>query len=126
MSSGIGKAVIAVTGVALAAVAVQPMAQAKSPAPVIEVVTLQLKGGVTTAQFDQVDRDVEQTYIRKRPGFLSRESAPGADRSWLVVVHWRSAADAEVSMKSFASAPAAADFMSMIVPDSMVMTRYSR
>jgi hypothetical protein len=113
-------------GAALALMAYQTTVQAKDPSPVIEVVTLKLKDGVTAAQFDPVDQKVQTTYIAKRLGFLSRESAPGADRSWLVIVHWRSLADADASMKSFASAPAAADFMSMIVRDSMVMTRYSR
>ena len=113
-------------GAALALMGCQTAVQAKDPSPVIEVVTLKLKDGVTAAQFDPVDQKVQTTYMAKRPGFLSRESAPGADRSWLVIVHWRSLADADASMKSFATAPAAADFMSMIVPDSMVMTRYSR
>jgi hypothetical protein len=36
----------------------------------------------------------------------------------------RSAAEADASMKTFEAAPAAGKFMSMIVPNSMVMTRY--
>jgi hypothetical protein len=100
--------------------------QAKTHAPVIEVVTLKLKPELTAAQFDLVDREVQTQYIAKRPGFLSRESAPGSDHNWLVIVHWRSLADAEASMKSFPTAPAAAKFMSLMVPNSMLMTRYSR
>jgi hypothetical protein len=113
-------------GAVLAMMAYQTVAQAKQLSPVIEVVTLKLKSGVTAAQFELVDRDVETKYMVKRPGFLSRESAPGSDNSWLVIVHWRLLADADASMKSFATAPAAAGFMSMIVPNSMVMTRYGQ
>jgi hypothetical protein len=31
-------------------------------------------------------------------GFISRKSAAGDNGEWLVVVHWRSVADAEASM----------------------------
>jgi hypothetical protein len=97
---------------------------ANQSSPVIEVVTLKLKSDVSAAQFAPVDREVRTSYIMTRSGFLSRESAPGSDNTWVVIVHWRSVADADASMKSFETAPAAAKFMSMIVPNSMVMTRY--
>jgi hypothetical protein len=108
----------------LAMMADQTALPANQPSPVIEVVTLKLKSDVTAAQFGPVDREVQTTYMVARPGFLSRESAPGSDNTWVVIVHWRSVADADASMKSFETAPAAAKFMSMIVPNSMVMTRY--
>lgn len=120
------KTLAIVAGTAAATVAYQQAAQAQGAAPVIEVVTLKLNDGVTAAQFDAVDREVQTTYMVKQPGFLARESAPGSKHDWVVIVHWRSLADAEASMQSFSTAPAAARFMSMIVPDSMVMTRYGR
>ena len=113
-------------GVALAAFTYPSSAHAEGTAPVIEVVTLTLRKGVTPAQFDQVDREVQVDYISKRKGFLSRESAPGGDNKWLVVVHWQSVADADASMKSFSTAHAASAFMAMVEPNSMVMTRYGR
>ena len=111
-------------GATVAMTASLSAAHAKEQSPIIDVVTLKLKPGVTAAQFAPVDREIKTNYIAKRSGFLSRESAPGGDNSWLVIVHWRSVADADASMKSFSTAPASAKFMSMIVPDSMVMTRY--
>lgn len=57
--------------------------------PVIEVVTLRLKPSVTPAQFAPIDKAVEEQHVSKQPGFLSRESAPGAGGRWLVIVHWR-------------------------------------
>ena len=104
----------------------QTAVEEKVPSPVIEVVTLKLKPGVTAAQFAPLDDRVQSTYMVERPGFLSRESAPGSKNDWVVIVHWRSIADADASMKSFSTAPATAAWMSMIVPNSMVMTRYSR
>jgi len=92
---------------------------------VIEVSTVKLKDGVNPTDFADVDRQVA-IYVSSLPGFISRESAPGPNNTWLVIVHWRSIADADAFMKSFSSAPAAAKFMSMIEPSTMSMARYSR
>lgn len=59
----------------------------------------------------------------QQPGFVSLETAVSG-RKWLVVVHWKSVDAAQASMDSFAKAPAAAKFMSMIDASSMTMTRY--
>lgn len=61
-----------------------------------------------------------------QPGFVSRESAHGAGGEWLVIVHWRSAKDADASMASFEKAAAAAQFMSKIEASTMSMKRYER
>ncbi len=118
------KALFVAAGMLLSMVAGKTPVQAKEPRPVIEVVTLKLKPNVTPAQFATVDHEIETQVVSKRPGFLSRESAPGRNQSWVVIVHWRSLSDADASMQSFSQAPGAAKFMSLIVPDSMVMTRY--
>ena len=47
------------------------------------------------------------------------------DNEWLVIVRWRSIEDAEASMTSFSSAPATAEFMSMLEVDTMSMKRYT-
>ncbi len=95
-------------------------------AKVIEVVTFKLRGGVTAAQFRLVDQEVEAQHVSRQPGFVSRESAAGEHGEWLVIVHWRSAADANSSMASFETAPAAAKFMSSIDASTMHMKRYDR
>jgi hypothetical protein len=94
--------------------------------PVIEIVTVKLKSDVTVTQMDAVDHEIGTNLIANRPGFLSRESAPGSDHSWLAIVRWRSTADADASMESFSSAPIAAKFMALIEPGSLVMKRYAR
>jgi len=45
---------------------------------------------------------------------------------WLVIVHWRSAKDADASMASVEKAPAAAPFMSKIEASTMSMKRYQK
>lgn len=103
----------------------QAGAQTATPAkPVIEVVTLTLKSGVSYAQFAPVDKAVGSEHVARQPGFISRESAAGKNGEWLVIVHWRSVADADASMAGFPSAPAAQKFVSLIDPATMVMKRY--
>lgn len=105
-------------------VAINGANAAPKASPVIEVVTLKIVPGTAVSTFRAADRDVQRQHVARQPGFLSRESAPGPDGSWLVIVHWRSISDAQASMDSFEKAPAAARFMSLIVPGSMQMTRY--
>lgn len=106
--------------------AVQPALAAGQGVNVIEVVTFNLKSGVAAAEFAPIDKAVEREHVAKQPGFVSRESAQGADGEWLVIVHWRSAKDADASMASFEKAPAAALFMSKIEASTMRMKRYQK
>lgn len=96
------------------------MAQDKS---VLEIVTMNLKDGISADDFAAVDKAIEEQHVSKQPGFVSRETAVSG-RKWLVIVHWTSTDSAQASMDSFASAPAASQFMSMIDASTMTMTRY--
>lgn len=109
---------------AIALSALPADAAAAGNVSVIEVVTFRIKSGVSGAEFARLDKQVEQEHVSKQPGFVSRESAFGENNEWLVIVHWRSAADAEASMRSFEKAPAAAGFMSKIEASTMSMKRY--
>lgn len=120
------KALSIAAGVVVAFTVFQKAMQAQQASAVIEVVTMKLKPDVIVAEFEKVDHETGTQYVAKRSGFLSRESAPGADHSWLAIVHWRSAADADASMKNFSTSAEGKKLMTMIAPDSMVMTRYGR
>lgn len=92
---------------------------------VIEIATFALAEGVSVEAFTPIDHAVEVEHVSKQPGFLSREV--GSDGSnWLVIVHWESAEAAQASMDSFASAPAAAEFMAKMDASTMSMTRYEK
>ncbi|MGH6638219.1 MAG: antibiotic biosynthesis monooxygenase family protein [Polaromonas sp.] len=95
-----------------------------SDGSVIEIATFALKQGVSVADFRSIDKAIEVQHVAKQPGFISRESAAGENGQWLVIVHWRSIADAEASMASFASVPAAQEFMSKLDANTMSMKRY--
>lgn len=102
----------------------QAYGAAGTSAEVVEVVTFKLQPGVSASEFRAVDKAVEKQHVAKQPGFVSRESVAGDNGEWLVIVHWRSAKDADASMASFQTAPAAADFMSKIDASTMSMKRY--
>ena len=103
-----------------------PVVAALADPQVVEVVTLKLKNGVSYADFSPIDKAVETQHVSKQPGFISREFAAGQNGEWLVVIHWRSAKDADASMASFASAPAAKDFMANIDASTLAMKRYTQ
>lgn len=92
-------------------------------AGVVEIVTMNLAEGVTPQEFEPVDKAIEDEHVSKQPGFISRQAA-FADGKWAVVINWESAEAAQASMDSFASAPAAEKFMSMIDTSSLSMKRY--
>ncbi len=92
---------------------------------VIEVVRFKLAAGVSPQDFLVLDQAVERQHVAQQPGFLRRESASAAGGEWLVIVHWASARDADASMASFASAPAAAAFMKGLDVNTMTMQRFT-
>ena len=91
---------------------------------IIEIATFKLKEGVSVADFQPLDKAVEEQHVSKQPGFISRESAATADGEWVAIVHWRSVADVDASMASFADAPATAQFMANLDVSTMAMKRY--
>ncbi len=95
------------------------------PMSVIEIARLRLNPGTPLEQFVEQNRVIEADYLPNQPGFLGRELASGDDDEYIVVVHWRSAADADASMARFATDPTSQDFMALIDPTTMSMARYS-
>ncbi|MCP3756993.1 hypothetical protein [Streptomyces sp. TBY4] len=91
---------------------------------VIEIARVALASGATHEQFIEQNRVLEAGYIVKQPGFLSRELASGEGGGYVVVVHWRTAADADASMSRFATDPNTQGFMSVIDAATMSMDRY--
>lgn len=100
------------------------MAQAQeTAATVVEIASFNFAAGVTAETFAPIDARVEAEHVSQQPGFVARETG-ATESGWVAIVYWASAADAQASMDSFASAPAAADFMGMMDVSSMTMTRY--
>ena len=100
------------------------MAHAQDTATVVEIATFDFADGVTADAFAPVDARVEAEHVSQQPGFISRETG-ATETGWIAIVYWKSAADAQASMDSFADAPAAAEFMGMMDASTMAMTRYN-
>ena len=92
---------------------------------VIEVVTFQYKNTVNADDFWKEDAKIEADYANKQPGFISRESGYSEnDKEVLVIVRWKSMADADASMKKFMNDASVKDFANMIDAPTMKMVRY--
>ena len=92
---------------------------------VIEVVTFQYKSIVNATDFWKEDAKVEADYTGQQPGFISRESGYSENgNKVLVIVRWKSMADADASMKKFMNDTSVLDFANMIDAPTMRMVRY--
>lgn len=99
------------------------LAEGPTDAKVVEIATMELADGVAREAFAVVDARVEADHVSQQPGFVSRETGY-VDGRWVAIVYWASINDAEASMEGFSNAEAAAEFMSMVAPGSIEMTRY--
>ena len=93
-------------------------------ATIVEIATFERAAGVSAEAFSEIDARVEREHVSQQPGFVSRETG-ATETGWVAIVHWATAEDAQASMDSFATAPAAADFMAHMDASTMAMTRYT-
>ncbi|MEM6766941.1 MAG: hypothetical protein AAF655_18540 [Bacteroidota bacterium] len=93
---------------------------------VIEITTFTYKEGVKADTFWIRDAKIQEDYTSKQPGFISRESAMSEEGEVVVVVRWKTMADAEASMNKFMQDPSVADYAQMIEGPSMKMKRYQK
>jgi len=94
---------------------------------VIEITTFKYKPSVDIDEFWREDAKIQDIYTSKQPGYISRESAYSKDTNEvLVVVKWRTQADAEASMKKFMGDDSVKTYTNMIDGTTMKMMRYSK
>ena len=92
---------------------------------VIEVTTFKYQETVDADKFWQEDGNIERIYTSQQPGFISRESGYSAnDNEVLVVVRWKSQADADASMNKFMGEASVQNYVNMIDGPTMKMARY--
>lgn len=117
--------VLTVAALAATASANAVTKEASKVAAVIEIVRFKLAAGISPQAFLALDQAVAREHVAKQAGFVRRESASTSEGEWLVIVHWASAAAADASMASFATAPAAAAFMKGLDASTMSMQRFT-
>ncbi len=93
---------------------------------VIEVTTFQYNSIVDADKFWTRDAQIEEDYTKLQPGYISRESGYSENNNEVVVVvRWKTLADADASMKKFMIDTSVADYAEMINGTTMKMTRYN-
>ncbi len=93
---------------------------------VVEIVTFKYKSTVEADSFWKEDAKIQADYTSKQPGFINRESGYSNDgNEVLVVVRWKTEADAEASMQKFMNDKSVVDFVEMIDASTMKMKRYN-
>lgn len=93
---------------------------------VIEVTTFKYTAAVNAETFWAADAQIEANYTSIQPGFMSRESGfSEATAEVVVVVRWKTMADAEASMQKFMTDESVMTYAQMIDGKTMKMNRYS-
>lgn len=109
-TSLIRRSCLAAALVAASFTCVAAFAQAKVA---LEVVIAKPKAGVSLEKLIAADKKMEQDFVSKQKGFLSREVAVSKDGELFVVVHWATLQDAETAGAAFMTAPSAKPRMEM-------------
>ena len=92
---------------------------------VIEITYFKPKATVSQEDFGARNIRVGVEYAAKQSGFISRETGVDADGTWVIVVHWETLADSEVSMQKWGNEASVEDFKEMIEPSSFRMSVFT-
>jgi hypothetical protein len=91
---------------------------------IVEVATFKLAAGTDEAAFLTADKAVQEELVPRRPGFVRRTTARGADGAWLVVALWRTMADAKATEEIAHSHPAGQAFAALLDQSTVDIRRY--
>ena len=92
---------------------------------IMEVTTFNISSNATPMAFTKRDAKIESDFTSKQPGFIKRQSGVDDKGNYVVIVYWKSTADADASMSKFMSDASVADYAKMIDGPTMKMSRYS-
>ena len=92
---------------------------------VIEVTSFKYAAAIDADTFWARDAEIEADYTKLQPGFISRESGYSkSNNEVVVVVRWKTMADADASMQKFMADKSVMDYAEMIDGPTMKMNRY--
>jgi hypothetical protein len=93
---------------------------------VLEVTSFKYNANVNADTFWTRDAEIEADYTSKQVGFISRESGYSeSNNEVIVLVRWKTQADAAASMKKFMTETSVQDYAAMIDGPTMKMARYN-
>ena len=91
---------------------------------VIELATFKLKPGVNRDTFEKRDLQVEKEYISGQDGYITRKIGTDENGENLMVIYWKTLADADRGMKQFRRDQSVADYSKMIDWSSVKLKRF--
>ena len=92
---------------------------------IMEVTTFTINSDANSMAFAKRDAQVESDFTSKQQGFIKRQSGVDEKGNYVVVVFWKSVADADASMSKFMGDDSVADYSKMIDASTMKMSRYA-
>lgn len=92
---------------------------------IMEVTTFSINADANPMSFAKRDAQVESDFTSKQPGFITRQSGVDEKGNYVVVVFWKSMANADASMNKFMGDASVADYAQMIDASTMKMSRYA-
>lgn len=92
--------------------------------PLIETISFKLADGISTKKFLTMNKQMEDSFVTKQAGFISRETSMSDDGTWFINVHWQSKPDSDNSIASFDSAPGAKDFFALMDMDTFNLVQH--
>lgn len=91
---------------------------------VIELITFKEKSQLKRDTFEKRDLQVEADYISRQNGYITRRTGIAADGERLMMIYWKTTADADAGMKAFLKDQSVADYYKMIDWKTVVMKRF--
>jgi hypothetical protein len=81
---------------------------------VIELMQFRLLAGISDDEFLAADNRLQIEFAYQQPGMLRRTTAHDEHGEWLVIDHWRSAADADACAERWGRDAIAQNFMRLV------------
>ncbi|WP_324027406.1 hypothetical protein QSV08_05800 [Maribacter sp. BPC-D8] len=92
---------------------------------VLEVTSFHIKTTASELEFNTLDAQIEETFTSKQPGYIKRQSGVDDQGRYVVLVYWKSQADAKASMDKFMADASVANYANMIEGSTMKMSRFT-
>ncbi|MDO6473282.1 nuclear transport factor 2 family protein [Maribacter sp. 1_MG-2023] len=92
---------------------------------VLEVTSFNIKTTASELEFNKLDTEIEESFTSKQPGYIRRQSGVDDQGRYVVLVYWKSLADAKASMDKFMADASVATYANMIEGSTMKMSRFT-
>lgn len=91
---------------------------------VIELATFRLNKNISRDTFEKRDLAFEKEYIANQDGYITRQSGVAANGDRMMMLYWKTAEDADNSIKQFKKDQSVADYFNMIDQSSVKLRRF--